>query len=328
MGRRLGAGRAGCLAKLRPIVGSSQSSLILGVATALPRPFFEPFARSLSTTAYRGRFGIVLGQYSADAGRSIADLSDFVVAVDDKYDRVNSLLLGALRVTRNTRRVRRAYPALFAAAAARRERGSLSRWRALEYHLEGLQALRYNHYYDIVRRSDADYILLSDLRDVIFQRDPFDPPPCGLELFLEESHMTIHSEYFTHRWMRALYGATEVAALGDEVASCSGTVIGPRPDMLHYLKEMSQEIIWRRRPLGSHDQGVHNHLLRSGRFGTAVIVPNGHGRVLTMAGMPHVERATTGQVLNYDRSVPAILHQYDRHPQLAAELRASLGFQP
>ena len=76
--------------------------------------------------------------------------------------------------------------------------------------------------------------------------------------------MTIRSEYFTRRWMRALYEPGEVAALGDEVASCSGIVIGPRVDILHYLKEMSQEIIWRRRPLGSHDQGVHNHLLRSG----------------------------------------------------------------
>jgi hypothetical protein len=88
---------------------------------------------------------------------------------------------------------------------------------------------------------------------------------------------------------------------------------------------MRAAIGWRRRPLGSRDQAVHNRLLRRGRFTDGTLVANGTGRVLTMGEMRTVERDADGRVINADGSVPAILHQYDRHPALAAELVARLA---
>jgi hypothetical protein len=80
-------------------------------------------------------------------------------------------------------------------------------------------------------------------------------------------------------------------------------------------------IVWRRRPLGSHDQGVHNYLLRTGRLET-MIVTNGTGRVLTMGGMSHIRRADDGTVLNDNGTIPAILHQSARKPQIGGRPRS------
>ena len=308
-------------------ISSTSSSLVLGFAARLSPTFFEPFVRSLRATAYKGQIGFVLGHYHGHELRALESLVDFSVVVNDSYVSLPPPLVNVLRTIREKRRVRRAYPLAFSiVAAATRERAALTRWSSLEYHLEGLQALRYGHYYDIVRtRPDADQVLLTDVRDVIFQCDPFDPPVEGLEVFLEDRSVTLGMEPRNRRWIDALYGKRETVALRDEVVSCSGTVVGRRDDILHYLREMSQAIVWRRRPLGSHDQGVHNHLLRHERLGAVTVVRNGHGRVLTMGELERVRRDCFGHVVNDDGSMPAVLHQYDRHADLATELIARLG---
>jgi len=303
-------------------MASTPSSLVLGVATWLAPEHFEPFARSLRATGYRGRLGMILGHYDPATARGFDGLADFTITVDDSYADVNPTLARALRAVRTVRGVRRTYSRAFRLASRARESRALARWSALEFELEGLQSLRFGHYYDVVQRegAGADQVLLSDMRDVLFQADPFETPVEGLEVFLEEPHMTIADEWFTHRWMLSLYGQEEVSELAHEVASCSGTVVGDRASMLRYLREMSQAIVWRRRPLGSHDQAVHNHLLRTGRLDPVEIVANGAGRVLTMAEMADIRRDADGRVLNADGSLPAVLHQYDRHPTLAGEL--------
>lgn len=308
-------------------MSSTASSVVLGFAARLPPSYFEPFVRSLRATGYRGRVGLALGHYSEDDIAAFDALADFTVVVDDAYKALPPAAVGALRTLRNTRRVRRLYPLAFSlAAASTREKRALDRRDALEFELEGLQALRYAHYYDILQgaASDADQILLTDVRDVLFQADPFEPSVNELEVFLEDSAVTIGAEPHNWRWMVNLYGEPRASAWRDAIVSCSGTVIGPRVQILHYLREMSLAVAWRRRPLGSHDQGVHNYLLRSGRLGSPRIISNGDGRVLTMGAMQRCDRDDDGFVVTRDGSRPAVLHQYDRHPGLAEDLIARL----
>lgn len=310
-------------------MASTSSSLVLGFAAGLRPSFLDPFVKSLRATGYRGRLGLVLAHYDAQAQAQLERHADVVLNVGARYaDGPDPRLVSALRRLRATRGARRAYPLAFElAAAAGPERASQSRWEALEFHLEGLQALRYGHYYEFIRElaADANQVLLTDLRDVVFQDDPFTRPLAGLEVFLEDPSHTIAAETFNRRWIQNLYGPGRLEVLAAKTVSCSGTVVGTREAILHYLKEMSEAITWRRRPLGPHDQGVHNHLLRSGRLGQVTVVPNGHGRVLTMGGMKEVIRDEGGWVLNADGSVPAVLHQYDRHRRLAEELFTRFG---
>jgi hypothetical protein len=304
-------------------MSSSSSSLVLGTAATLPPAVFEPFVDSLRATGFQGRLGLLLGHYGKHEIRQFERLADFVIDVGPRYRDERALFDVKVRALQRIRATRgSAYRAAFRAAVGSiPERHALREWRNLEYQLEGLQALRYSHYYEALREiaPDATEVFVTDVRDVIFQRDPFEGQLRRLEVFLEDESSTLGGR-FNQEWITHLYGAAAAAKLASFTVSCSGTVIGPRAEMLHYLKTMWEAILWRRRPLGSRDQGVHNHLLRSGRFGDVEIVRNGTGRVLTMGAMARIDRAEDGTILNSDGTVPAVLHQYDRHDGLAEEL--------
>lgn len=300
---------------------SSERSVVLGVCTNLSARRIEPFARSLRDVGFRGRFVVFSGRTSEADKELLRTMADVVVDADPDYPPPAAPVLRLLRFLRSTRRLRRLYPSAFAALArAGRPQDSLSRWSRLEFHLEGLQSLRYHRYRDYLEtlEPEPDAVLLTDLRDVYFQRDPFAEPVDELEVYLEDESIRIGEEAFNTRWIRDLYGGAEVERLRGSLVSCSGTVVGTRDGVVAYLDEMSREIVRYRRPMGSHDQGVHNVLLRSGRLPRATVAPNGHGRVLTVGAMAAYERAADGTVLNADGSVPAILHQWDRHAELVA----------
>jgi hypothetical protein len=207
-------------------------------------------------------------------------------------------------------------------ARATRESDSLERWRRLEYHLEGLQSLRYSHYYRclIEDAADADVVMLTDVRDVVFQRDPFADPVTGLELYLEDESAQIGHDVFNTQWIRDLFGRQMIEALAGRTVSCSGTVVGTRDAILRYLVEMTTAIIWRRRPMGPHDQAIHNVLIHSGRLGPLEMVANEHGRVLTLGQMKKFRTSSDGFLLNADGSIPPVVHQWDRHASHVSKL--------
>ena len=164
--------------------------------------------------------------------------------------------------------------------------------------------------------------MVSDIRDVVFQSDPFDPAPQSLELFLESGHSTFGQPGFNRDWVIRLESREFVDRHAAATPSCSGTVLGPASDLLAYLGAMRAEVSWRRIPLGNHDQGIHNALILKRRLPTATVIPNGHGRVLTMGDMLEPAISDEGLVTAPDGSIPAIVHQYDRFPQLAPRVLA------
>lgn len=295
-------------------MSSTRNSLVLGAFSGIPVELIEPFVRSLRASGYAGSFCIVAGRCDPER---LAPLADSVVHVASEYGnslRATRAVLGFLRRTRGFRRF---YPSAFRAAIRARP----SRWRVLEYHLEGLQSLRYAHYLRYLEEVavDADVVMITDLRDVFFQRDPFAGPLDGLEVYLEDASVRIGEDDFNTRWLRDIAGPAGLARLRGRPVSCSGTVIGTRAAMLAYLREMTAAISESRGPMGPHDQAVHNVLLAEGRL-NATVVPNGSGRVLTLGKAKGFEISADGTVLNDDGSVPAVLHQWDRHAALVQRL--------
>lgn len=309
---------------------STPRSLVLGFAAGLPPQHFTSFASSLRRSGFQGQFGLITAKCTPSQTEALAALADVHWQVDDEFAaaRLPAATISALRSVRQTRGLRRLYPLAFQAVARLgSERNLQGRWERLEYELEGLQALRYQLYYRFLRdrAPDADQILLTDLRDVVFQGDPFERDVHGLELFLEDEKSQLGTEPFNTRWLKNLYGDARLQDMAHHATSCSGTTLGDRTAILDYLAQMSAAIQWRRRPLGSHDQGVHNGLLREGHLPAGKIVRNGYGRVLTMGLMSTIRETTDGVILNEDGSIPAVLHQYDRHPALATRLMTRLA---
>lgn len=300
-------------------MSSTSRSVVLGAYADLPARQLEPFARSLRATGFKGSLCVVAGLFDSEQRAALGALADDVLDVDASYSTELRRVRALLGRVRRTRRLRRIYPLLFRLAArTRAQRAAYARWSSLEYHLEGLQTLRYAHYLRYLRERApaADLVMIADLRDVVFQRDPFEEPVDGLEVYLEDDSVRVGHDAFNTRWLRDLLGSAGAERLRGARVSCSGTVVGTREAMLAYLHAMTAEGTRRRRPMGPHDQALHNILLYGGRLPAVRAVPNGFGRVLTLGKMTAVEVDRDGRVLNADGSLPAVVHQWDRHAEL------------
>lgn len=223
-------------------VPSTADSLVLGFAARLSPALLAPFVSSLRATGYRGRIGFVLAHYGEAELDELRDMVDVTFDVSHHYASASqSPSIRLLRGLRTTRGLRRLYPTAFTLSTlAGPERGASQRWRTREYELEGLQSLRYGHYEEVLRdlAPAADQVMLTDLRDVVFQADPFNAPLTGLEVFLEDESCRVGVEHFNSTWIRNLYGQARLGQMAHETVSCSGTVFGTGEAVLAYLREM------------------------------------------------------------------------------------------
>ena len=304
---------------------STSKSLVMGCVSHLPAEQFLPFVKSLRATSYKGRLVLFGANLSPATIRTLQDYADELHLVDSDYPRaLGERKIQILSRLRKTRHLGRVYSLLFRGFCGTGDSSAASvRRRYAEFRLEGLQALRYQHYLSYLVKVGAgcDYVLVSDVRDVLFQTDPFSKPPERLTMVLEPPEMDFSLRGFNGRWVWRLYGREGVAALARKTPSCSGTTVGPRDEMKNYLEIMAREVAAQKWPLGSHDQGIHNYLLYRGAFGDTTIQINGTGSILTVGGMKNLSIGPDGRVYNPDGSLPAIIHQYDRHTAHAARLR-------
>jgi len=191
-------------------------------------------------------------------------------------------------------------------------------------------ALRYFLYLDFLRRAGREYarILLTDVRDVAFQADPFSFAwPAGLNAALEHGGRTVGQCPYTSRWVRLHLGQAALEELGDRPVSCSGTTVGGHAAILDYLEKLTSRLVpfTPAAHMAGYDQGVHNLLLHAGLVPDATFHDNS-GPILTL-GWRKEPPALDGQgnILN-DAGLPAhVVHQYDRHPGLHRAVRERWG---
>jgi hypothetical protein len=130
-------------------------------------------------------------------------------------------------------------------------------------------------------------ILVMDVRDSLFQVNPFGPgSPVvrGLQVFEEHKNRT------TQHWLTKgpIFECKGVSY--DETMLCSGTTIGTRAAMLKYLEIMYEEMKdWISHPrcrfnMNGDDQSIHNHLFYSGQLPFATANENRRGGIVNTAG--------------------------------------------
>lgn len=187
-------------------------------------------------------------------------------------------------------------------------------------------AYRYFLYLDYLRRHGPfGRVLLSDVRDVIFQTEPFSFPwGEGLNVTLEDRRMTIGACPYVTRWLKGHLGEAAWESLRGRPISCSGTTLADHGSMVDYLERLTALLTPYqpgREMMAGYDQGVHNHLVHNGLLPCVTLHDNA-GPILTLAykeGDPPLD--TDGRVLN-EAGLPAVIvHQYDRKPELFKLLR-------
>lgn len=274
----------------------------------------DPFVGSLRNAGYRGSIVLFVAHCSDEVIASLLERVDEVVVVTNETGRLLTFASRVLRRMRTTRGLRSAYHSAFKLLVRVQPKSRRPDvWRALEFELQGLQSLRYWCYDEFLRSRPGAFrqILIADVRDVVFQRPPFEKPVNSLEVFLETPRFRLGTPGFNRSWGEDLYGAAW-SAFHDEPVSCSGTTAGDEAAMLDYVAVMAAEIARSTQAMGPHDQAVHNWLLNTGRLPDARRVENGTGRVLTVDAQDPPELAADRTVRNADGSIVPVVHQYDR----------------
>ena len=176
--------------------------------------------------------------------------------------------------------------------------------------------LRYSLYSQYLKITECSNVMLTDTRDVLFQKNPFDYPfTKKLNFFLEESKR-IGDCSFNSKWIRVGFGDDCLKVLEDRLVSCSGTTMGTASGVQDYLEHMISSHMFTS-PMAGIDQGIHNYLIYTNTFPYAQVFPNGVGPVLTLGYMASGDiRFRDGLVLDKSFEVVDVIHQYDRHIDL------------
>lgn len=302
--------------------------LILGAARGLEYPRLHPFVESLRRTGFRGELSIFTADVSEESRATLRAAGALVHPFREPHLRVYP----RRRLYFYDDRIALLHPLLpILSGVAGKLGGEGSRVQhEVARRLMGVWCARYFLYLDYLRARPDSYrrVMITDLKDVVFQRNPFEAEPdAPLSCFLESRRHCIGTCAINRRLVETAYGTEEVARLADRPISCSGVTIGSQAGMLEYLRLMTRALMRLRRQYGGLDQGVHNHLLHTGAIPGVKAVENDEGAVMTLGYVRPEEMRfdEEGRLLDRHGRVVPVLHQYDRHPELAERVRVSLA---
>lgn len=219
-----------------------------------------------------------------------------------------------------------------------------------------LQNIRYEIYWAMLAPYKPNsWVLLVDARDTIFQANPFQTVPrntdptitSGILYFFGESveatNIGISAQY-NYRWIRIAYGLEVANAVKEKPIICSGATMGEVIAIETYLRAMVAEADETGTVIMGSDQGFHNRLHYSNKLANAdrihaiVVFDQGTGIVNNMAALRSksldewgngqiVTRLPDGgfEVKNWDGSISPVVHQFDRHKELARYFSRTKG---
>ena len=181
---------------------------------------------------------------------------------------------------------------------------------------------RYVMAHEFLRKRVSAYkqVLITDVRDVIFQDDPFKgTDPEELSTFLEGPYAIVRrEEIFYRKWLETEYGVAETAKWLDRRLACCGLTMGPAARMVEYLGAMTR-LLLESRTLEPYrfglDSAAHNYLLFHNLVPELVTRDVFEGPVATLGTVSgeEVNRHMKEGLRNEDGSLVNIIHQYDRH---------------
>lgn len=162
-------------------------------------------------------------------------------------------------------------------------------------------------------------VLLTDCRDVVLQKNPFDLIHDNLVTGLESKMLA--DDPLNCYWISCLYGETAFERLRNHRIICAGVTLGPAQAIQKYLDDLCNEM-WNHLPQVTQlqfgpDQAAHNYLIYEKQI-PCTLVDNQSGFIVTVNlenSDDHFTSSTNG-LLQINGVVPAIVHQYDRHPDL------------
>ena len=301
--------------------------LVLGYVEDYGRDDLYPFVDSLRQTGYTGDVTLFVRNVAPDALR-LLETYDVDVRRVSRFDSKPTYSLPAWLVRWFNLSVDTFHPDL----SVNRRLASMLDTLGLHTSAVGQAIARVMWHCNVARffyyaryleaHRDYDVVLLTDIRDVIFQDHPFlNVSADRLLLFEEHPRTPLRHQVDNARWINALYGADRLDAIGEAPIICAGVMLGGADPLLAMIRAMNVEMVGTYIGWGT-DQGVLNHLARMPHDDVR-IHPFGTGPAMHLGIAPRraVSTDAYGRVLDANGAVCPIIHQYDRHPDLIAQWR-------
>jgi hypothetical protein len=182
---------------------------------------------------------------------------------------------------------------------------------------------RYFAYLDHLENHDCyRNVMLSDVRDVFFQDDPFRQPlqnhvVCAVE------NMLIRQNRMNALWLYKAYGQAVLATMLNHRVSCSGTTIGTYAGIRGYCSLMCEQINTKIN-VETTDQAYHNFVYWNKNSGFMSL--DIEERFFNTVGSKNRSVFEIDQHrVRVDGVESVAVHQYDRHESLSAHVRNTYG---
>jgi beta-1,4-mannosyl-glycoprotein beta-1,4-N-acetylglucosaminyltransferase len=203
--------------------------------------------------------------------------------------------------------------------------------------ISNVNNLRYFKFYEFLRENEGKYrnVLISDIRDVYFQKDPFESIGRNSIFFAQEDEgKNIESDdIFNSRWIKQTYGIEIFNKIKDYKITCCGTVLGSYNNCIKYSKFICDEIIRLKNesnPFFSDmlDTAIHTYLyyLKGDLLNNPTMKENGD--LFGTVGITSIEFTEKIDIKNgfieVNKKVPAIIHQYDRSNWLNSYIKIKI----
>lgn len=160
-------------------------------------------------------------------------------------------------------------------------------------------------------------IFLTDVRDVIFQGNLFEPF-AEVQNFLccavEGEKIKNAKEHLTYDCLTRLFGSDVADRLADKKIICAGTVIGTLNAVKHLTDKMTN--ILQRSTESGDDKAALNYLIYENQLEIEnLIESDGKDGIILTSGLFHATnpiQIQNNKILRGDGNTPAVVHQYDR----------------
>jgi hypothetical protein len=267
------------------------SNLILTIMHGYDYPFVEPFFKSLNATGFKG---------------------DVVVFTSETVSKITKKALiknGVVLIDYNS-----AYPFKSEYAEAFKNilpQASISNYRFIFY----LQFL-------LANTEKYQNVMLTDIRDVIFQKNPFiGLTGKNINFFLEDPVQTFRNSELNYQWSTAANGKEITDNMIDNVVSCAGVTIGETDLILQYLRHIKSKLEFRDELPWAFDQGIHNGYVYYMKPTGMRVFSNDDPFVATLGAYQPYKVNSHGEVVNSKGETYAVVHQYDRSGKLFASVK-------
>jgi len=273
--------------------------IVLGIVRSYKVEKLAPFVMSLRRSGYTGDIGFFVDDLPQETLEFFYQQGVTMQPLPPRY------------FVQSMRYPIRAVANLAPAKFRKRARIELSR-----YYLHLIDA-RWPCYYEFLQRTRGLYshVLFCDIKDVVFQRNPFDFDwKAALCSFCTPPNIHIRDEEKTFGWITTGFGEAEARRLQDKRVIGCGATFAEIDAAIEYSELMCENFI-RINARGLVDQGVHNYLIHNGLLKSTYVYEYDETPVLHLGQMRGEDLRVNkeGMALNGSGTVVNVVHQYAEH---------------